>query len=62
MYQGFRLNLGYRSKMIIFGSLLATFEVNNAFGGSWSSIENWQGSKMKTPNQVKFIEIYDTHG
>jgi len=30
-------DLDYQSEMIIFGSILTTFE----FGGSWGSIENW---------------------
>ena len=32
VYQGFRLNIGTKSKMIIFGSFLTTFDVINNFG------------------------------
>jgi len=33
--------------MIIFGSILTTFDSSSIFGGSWSSIENWLEPKTK---------------
>jgi len=35
--------------MIIFGSILTTFESIRIFGGSWDSIENWLEPKTKPP-------------
>ena len=35
------LNFGKRSYMIIFGSLMTTFEVSNIFWGSCDSSKNW---------------------
>jgi len=32
-------DLDEQSKMIIFGSILTTFESSSIFGGSWGSIE-----------------------
>jgi len=37
--------------MIIFVSILTTFESSNIFGGSWGSIENWLDLKTKTPSE-----------
>jgi len=36
--------------MIIFGSILSTFELSSIFGGSWGSIENWLEPKIKPPS------------
>jgi len=36
--------------MIIFGSILTTFESSRIFGGSWGSIENWLEPKTKPPS------------
>ncbi len=36
--------------MIIFGSLLTTFESIIIFGGSWCSIENWLDPKIEPPS------------
>jgi len=33
--------------MIIFGSILTTFELSSCFEGSWGSIENWLKPKTK---------------
>jgi len=33
--------------MIIFGSILTTFELSIIFGGSWGSIENWLKPKAE---------------
>jgi hypothetical protein len=41
-------DLDQRSKMIIFGSILTTFESSSIFGGSWGSIENWFEPKIQT--------------
>jgi len=35
--------------MIIFGSILTTFELSSIFGGSWGSIKNWLELKIKPP-------------
>jgi len=35
--------------MIIFGSILTTFESSSIFGGSWISIENWLEPQTKPP-------------
>jgi len=37
--------------MVIFGSILTTFELSSIFGGSWGSIENWLEPKIKTPSR-----------
>jgi hypothetical protein len=36
--------------MIIFGSILTTFESSSIFGGSWGSIENWLEPKIAPPS------------
>jgi hypothetical protein len=36
--------------MIIFGSILTTFELSSIFLGSWGSIENWLEPKIKPPS------------
>jgi len=36
--------------MIIFGSILTTFEWSIIFGGSWGSIENWLEPKTEPPS------------
>jgi len=36
--------------MIIFGSILTTFEFSIICGGSWGSIENWLEPKTKPPS------------
>jgi len=36
--------------MIIFGSILTTFESSITFGGSWGSIENWLEPKTEPPS------------
>jgi len=36
--------------MIIFGLILATFELSRIFGGSWGSIENWLKLKTGPPS------------
>jgi hypothetical protein len=33
--------------MIIFGSILTTFESSSIFGGRWGSIENWLEPKTE---------------
>jgi hypothetical protein len=33
--------------MIIFGSILTTFELSSTFEGSWGSIENWLKPKTE---------------
>ena len=55
VYQGFRHNLG---KWLFFGSLKTTFKVSNIFRGDWGSSKNC----LVPPNQVKLVQIYDTHG
>jgi len=37
--------------MIIYGSILTTFELSSIFGGSWESIENWLELKTKPPSE-----------
>ena len=49
------LNFGKRSDMIIFGSLMTTFEVSNIFWGSCDSCKNWLEPKIKLSNQVKLV-------
>jgi len=41
-------DLDYQSKVIIFGSILTTFESRSILGGSWGSIENWLKPKTKS--------------
>ena len=54
--QGFRLNnLGKISEMIIFESILNTFEVSTIFRGSWGCCNNWLGPEIKLSKQVKFV-------
>jgi len=36
--------------MIIFGSILTTFELSSIFGGSWGRIENCLEPKTKPPS------------
>jgi hypothetical protein len=36
--------------MIIFWSILITFELSIIFGGNWGSIENWFEPKAKPPS------------
>jgi hypothetical protein len=36
--------------MIIFGSILTTFELSSIFGGSWGSIENMLGPNIEPPS------------
>jgi len=36
-------------EIIIFGSILITFELSSIFGGSWGSIENWLEPKIEPP-------------
>jgi hypothetical protein len=36
--------------MIIFGSILTTFELSSIFGGSWGSIENWLEPQTEPPS------------
>jgi len=43
-------DLDLRNEMIIFGSILTTFESSSIFGGSWVSIENWLKPKTKPPS------------
>jgi len=38
--------------MIIFGSILITFESSSIFGGSWGSIENWLEPKIKLATTI----------
>jgi len=35
--------------MIIFESVLTTFELGSIFGGIWGSIENWLQHKIEPP-------------
>ncbi len=53
----FVTDLDKRSEMIIFGSILNTFELSITFGGSWGSIGNWlepktvpQSGNLACPN------------
>jgi len=36
--------------MIIFGSILTTFEFSSIFGGNWGSFENWLEHKIGPPS------------
>ena len=62
MYQGFRLYLGERRKIIIFGSLLTTFEGSYIVCGSWAVATISYNLKSNCHNQVKLVQILDTHG
>jgi len=42
-------DLDYQSEMIIFGSILTTFQSRIIFGGRWGSIENWLEPKTEPP-------------
>jgi hypothetical protein len=53
-------DLDYRSKMIIFGLILTTFELSSIFGGSWSTIENWLQPKIKPSSEIKLDQICET--
>jgi len=44
-------DLDLRSKIIIFRSILTTFESGSIFGGSWGSIANWFEPKTKPPSE-----------
>jgi len=46
--------------MIIFGSILTTFESSSILGGSWGSIENWPEPKTKLPSGNLAYQIYET--
>ena len=60
--QGFRLNLGEVSEMIIFGPLLTSFDESNIFL-CWGSNGNLLQPNIKKPsNQVKLFLIPDTDG
>ncbi len=37
--------------MIIFGSILTTFDLSSIFGGSWGSIVNWLEPKIEPPSE-----------
>jgi len=41
--------LDLQSEMIIFESILTTFEMSNIFGGSWGSSANWLKPKTEPP-------------
>ncbi len=36
--------------MIVFGSVLTTFELSSIFGGSWGSTGNWLNPKTESPS------------
>ena len=56
MCQRYRLNLGKRSKMIIFESLLTAFEVKSTFGDSCGRIKHKRRSQFfKKKNQCSYI-------
>jgi len=40
----------HTKEMIIFGSILTTFESSSIFGGSSGSVENWLEPKIKPPS------------
>jgi len=42
-------DLDQHSEMIMFGSILTTFELSSIFGGSWGSIGNWLEPKTNPP-------------
>ena len=53
-----------QSELIIFKSLLTTFEESIIFWGSWGSSNSWLESNQTTMtklNQVKLVQIYNTH-
>jgi len=43
--------------MIIFGSILTTFELRSVFGGSWGNIENWLKPKTEPSSGNLIREI-----
>ena len=45
----------------IHGSLFTNYEVSSIFWGSWGSIKNWLKPKINPLNQVKLVQIHDTH-
>ena len=45
----FVMDLDLWRKMIIFESILTTFEASFVFSGSWGSIENWLEPKTWPP-------------
>ena len=55
VYQGFRPNLGKRTKMVICGSLLTTFKVSGIFkaAGTGATI----GMNLKSNHQIKSIKL-----
>jgi len=44
-------DLDKQSKMIIYGSILTTFELSSIFGGSKASFENWFEPKTKLSSE-----------
>ena len=48
LYQRCRVNIGKQSEIIIFGSLLTTFEESNIFGGSCSKSKNCLNQQIKS--------------
>ena len=62
IFRGFRHNLDERIEMIIiFESLMTTFEVSSIFLRQLGSIKNWLVPKINPANQVKLLKISDTH-
>ena len=60
-FQGFRLNVGKSSYIIIFVLRLTTFQVRKIFWGGSVITSNLINSKTKQPyNQVKLVQISDT--
>ena len=53
VYQGCRLNLGKRSKVIFWGSLLITSQASSVFWVSLGSSKNWLKPRINPPNQLK---------
>jgi len=53
-------DLDLKSEMIIFGSILITFESSSIFGGSWGSIENWLEPKIEPPSEILLAQIRET--
>ena len=62
VYQGFRLNFGKNSKIIIYESLLTTFNVSAASFRAAQSLKEFGFSLLKANhhNQVKLVQIPDT--
>jgi len=48
--------------MIIFGSLLTSFEVSNIFRDIWTNSKNWLKLKMKPSKEVEIVQISDAQG